>query len=92
MALLSPYLQSSNQNEVEEFEELLESREQEQSSFQTAPCTTEADQSGDLRSHRRLLDKMLYLLVRKDRASHCWQIPQSSLEEGESLLQVEHCG
>ena len=71
-----------------EFEDLLEAREQEMAIFQPSPRTTPADLSGDMRTVQRQLDKMLYLLVRKNRDSHCWQMPQGGLEEGESLLQV----
>ena len=73
---------------MEEFEELLEARDQELSTFQSALRRTEADESGDLHSFQRQLDKTLYLLVKKKRSSHCWQMPQGSLVGGESLLQV----
>ena len=72
-----------------EFEDLLEAREQEIASFQPSPRTTAANLSGDMRTVERQLDKMLYLLVKKNRDSHCWQMPQGGLEEGESLLQVK---
>jgi 8-oxo-dGTP pyrophosphatase MutT (NUDIX family) len=80
--------QSPEQAGVEEFEELLEARDQELSTFQPVMRRTEADKSGDLHSFQRQLDKTLYLLVKKKRSSHCWQMPQGSLVEGESLLQV----
>ena len=73
---------------MEEFEELVEAREQERAGFQPAPRNTQADQSGDLQSLQRRLDKVLYLLVKKKRSNHSWQMPQGSLTEGESLLQV----
>ena len=82
--------QSPDEARMEEFEELLEARDQELSAFQPAPCRTAADESGDLHSVQRELDKMLYLLVKKKRSSHCWQMPQGSLVEGESLLQVQN--
>ena len=66
----------------------MEAREQELSAFQAATRTTEADRTGDQHSVDRQLDKCLYLLVRKERREHCWQMPQGALEEGESLLQV----
>ena len=72
-----------------EFEDLLEARELEMASFQPSSRNTAADQSGDMRTAERRLDKMLYLLVKKNRASHCWQVPQGGLEEGETLLQVK---
>jgi len=73
---------------VDQFEELLEAREQELAVFQPASRETEADREGDMRSLRRRLDQMLYLLVKKPRGHHSWQMPQGGLEEGESLLQV----
>lgn len=36
----------------------------------------------------RRLDSILYLLVKKPRREHAWQMPQGGLEEGETLLQV----
>ena len=72
-----------------EFEDLLEARELEMASFQPSSRNTAADQSGDMRTAERRLDKMLYLLVKKNRGSHCWQVPQGGLEEGETLLQVK---
>ena len=80
--------QSPEEAGVEEFEELLEARDQELSAYQPALRRTAADQSGDLHCVQRQLDKMLHLLVKKKRRSHCWQMPQGGLVEGESLLQV----
>lgn len=80
--------QSSKQSAIEEFEDVLEARQREKAEFQPGPRATPADLSNDMRTMGRQLDKMLYLLVRKDRTSHCWQMPQGALEEGESLLQV----
>ena len=73
---------------VDEFEELLEAREAELQSFKPAPRETEADKRGDRRSLQRRLDQMLYLLVKKPRREHAWQMPQGGVEEGESLLEV----
>ena len=42
-----------------------------------------------LRSVERCLERVLYLLVKKPREEHAWQMPQGGLEEGESLLKVE---
>jgi large subunit ribosomal protein L46 len=90
--------ESPDQKAVEESDEQVEARDQELSEFQPAPRSTAADQTGDLRSVERQLDKMLYLLVKKNRSSHCWQMPQGTLSEGESLLQAakrelsEDCG
>lgn len=66
----------------------MEAREQELSTFHTRLRTTDADRSGDQHSINRQLDKCLYLLVKKNRTENCWQMPQGSLDEGESLLQV----
>lgn len=82
--------QSTKHSAVDQFEELLEAREQELASFQPSSRETEADREGDLKSLCRRLDQMLYLLVKKPRSQHSWQMPQGGLEEGESLLQV--CG
>ena len=82
-------LQSSRHSAIEEFEDLLEARQQEVAVFQPSPRPTAVDRSGNMRSVQRQLDKVLYLLVKKDRSSHCWQMPQGGLlGEGESLLQV----
>ena len=81
-------MQPVDQSELEDFEELLEAREQELAAFQSSRHLTEADRSNDLHSVGRRLDKVLYLLVKKKRSSHSWQMPQGALVEGESLLQV----
>lgn len=73
---------------VDEFEELLEAREAELQSFKPALRETEADKQGDRRSLQRRLDQVLYLLVKKPRKEHAWQMPQGGVEEGESLLEV----
>ena len=73
---------------VDEFEELLEAREAEVQSFKPAPRETEADKREDRRSLQRRLDRVLYLLVKKPRREHAWQMPQGGVEEGESLLEV----
>lgn len=73
---------------IDEFEELLEARETELQSFKPGPRETEADRRGDQRSLQRRLDQVLYLLVKKPRKEHAWQMPQGGVEEGESLLEV----
>ena len=73
---------------VEEFEDLLEAREAELQAFKPSPRETEADRNDDRRSLNRSLDQMLYLLVKKPRREHAWQMPQGGVEEGESLLEV----
>jgi len=73
---------------VEEFEDLLEAREAELQAFKPLPRETEADRNDDRRSLNRRLDQMLYLLVKKPRREHAWQMPQGGVEEGESLLEV----
>lgn len=92
-------VESSRHSAIEEFEDLLEARQQEVAVFQPSPRPTAVDRSGNMRSVQRQLDKVLYLLVKKDRSSHCWQMPQGGLlGEGESLLQgarrelSEECG
>lgn len=77
---------------TDEFEDLQEMRELELQEFQPASRLTEADQSGDTRSLLRRLDRVLYLLVKKPRQEHAWQMPQGSVEAGESLLQVRVWG
>lgn len=84
----TPPIQSTKHSAVDQFEELVEAREQELAAFQPASRETEADREGDMQSLRRRLDQMLYLLVRKPRSQYHWQMPQGGLEEGESLLQV----
>lgn len=49
---------------------------------------TEADRTGNYRSLYRKLDSILYLLVKKPRELHTWQMPQGGLDQGESLIQV----
>ena len=41
-----------------------------------------------MQSPRRRMDRVLYLLVKKTREAHCWQMPQGVVGEGESLLEV----
>lgn len=65
-----------------------EAREAELQAFQPASRETEADRSGDLKSLQRKLDRVLYLLVKKPRKEHAWQMPQGGLEEQESLIEV----
>ena len=73
---------------MEEFEELLEARETELQAFEPSPRETEADRNDDRRSLNRRLDRMLYLLVKKPRREHAWQMPQGEVEVEESLLEV----
>ena len=49
---------------------------------------TEADRTGNYHSLYRKLDSILYLLVKKPRELHTWQMPQGGLDQGESLIQV----
>ena len=72
----------------DEFDELQESREAEVAQFQPAQRQTPADLNDDKKSMQRKLDRVLYLLVKKARQDHVWQMPQGGLEEGESLAQV----
>lgn len=65
-----------------------EAREAELQAFQPASRETEADRSRDLKSLQRKLDRVLYLLVKKPRKEHAWQMPQGGLEEQESLIEV----
>ena len=44
--------------------------------FALASRTTEADASGDMKTHDRKLDSRLYLIVKKSRDEHSWQFPQ----------------
>ncbi len=59
--------------------------------FKPAPRLTEADVSGDMRSLNRKLDRVLYMLVKKPRKDHSWQMPQGGVEGEESLLEVCVC-
>lgn len=72
----------------DEFDELQESREAEVGQFRPAPRETLADLSDDKKSLHRKLDRVLYLLVKKARQEHAWQMPQGGLEKEESLAQV----
>eukprot|EP00731_Ephydatia_muelleri_P020388 Em0013g115a len=82
----------------DEFDELQESREAEVGQFRPAPRETLADLSDDKKSLHRKLDRVLYLLVKKARQEHAWQMPQGGLEKEESLAQAavrelrEECG
>ena len=68
-----------------------EAREAELQAFQPASRETEADRSRDMKSLQRKLDRVLYLLVKKPRKEHAWQMPQGGLEEQESLIEVYTC-
>ncbi len=74
---------------MDAFDELIEAREIELSSFTPAPRETEADRNNDFKSVQRKLDQILYLLVKKDRVEHAWQMPQGGMEDSESLLEVK---
>ena len=63
-------------------------REEELKAFEPAPRETVADQTGDMHSLARKLDRVVYLLVKKSREEHAWQMPQGGLEPDESLLEV----
>lgn len=41
-----------------------------------------------MKSLQRKLDRVLYLLVKKPRKEHAWQLPQGGLEQDESLIEV----
>jgi len=78
--------------EADEFDDMVDAREEEVKAFEPAPRETVADQTGDVRSLNRKLDRVLYLLVKKPREKHTWQMPQGSLEPDESLLEVNGPG
>lgn len=80
--------QSLDDDETDMFEDLQESRDMEFQDFHPAPRLTEADTSCDMKSLDRKLDRVLYLLVRKPRQEHAWQMPQGGVEGEESLVQV----
>ena len=82
--------QISKDDSLDAFDELIEAREIELSSFTPASRLTEADKNNDLKSVQRKLDQVLYLLVKKDRSEHAWQMPQGGLEGNESLLEVNY--
>ena len=69
---------------IEEFEDLQEAQLIDLQQFSPAPREIETS----LQSPSRKLDRVLYLLVKKPRAKHAWQMPQGELAEGETLLQV----
>jgi len=50
--------------------------------------TTAADETGDMRSLYRALDKRLFLIVKKPRGDHAWQFPQGLVDPGETLRQT----
>ena len=49
------------------------------------------DISNDFRTVLRKLDSMLYLIVKKDRQEHAWQMPQGGVEDNEDLMTVRSC-
>ncbi len=73
---------------ADELREMQEARETELKEFQPASRETEADRSGDMRTLQRKLDRVLYLLVKKPREEHAWQMPQGGVDADESLLEV----
>lgn len=48
-------------------------------SREPGPRITKADKMNDRKSLRRQLEQRLFLLVKKDRPSHAWQLPQIPL-------------
>ncbi|EDV25920.1 uncharacterized protein TRIADDRAFT_55493 [Trichoplax adhaerens] len=82
----------------EEIESELQELEEEAKSFQAASRTTQADEEDDRKSLDRKLAESLYLLVKKSRHQHAWQMPQGQHEGEESLRQTaerelkEECG
>ena len=88
MVLTVPSPPQNLSEETDEFEDLLESREAELQEFEPAPRLTEADRAEDMRSLDRQLDRVLYLLVKKPREEHAWQMPQGGVEGEESLIEV----
>lgn len=74
--------------EADDFEDLIESRDTELQEFKPASRQTEFDRSGDMKSLERKLDRVLYLLVKKPRQEHAWQMPQGGVEPEESLIEV----
>ncbi|RHZ54735.1 hypothetical protein Glove_423g17 [Diversispora epigaea] len=59
---------------------------------------TAADIENDVKSLDRVLQRTLYLIVKKPRNKHAWQFPQGGVEKPETLLQTatreleEECG
>eukprot|EP00126_Sphaerothecum_destruens_P003075 Sdes_comp16575_c0_seq1m5885 len=51
--------------------------------FFPAPKITKDDQENNLQSLYRKLDQTLYLLVKKNRKEHCWQLPQRTFIQDE---------
>lgn len=49
---------------------------------------TDADKSGDCHTLKRKLDRILYLVVKKQGEQNSWQMPQGNLHEGKTLSQV----
>eukprot|EP00013_Stygamoeba_regulata_P023228 CAMPEP_0177653356 /NCGR_PEP_ID=MMETSP0447-20121125/13691_1 /TAXON_ID=0 /ORGANISM="Stygamoeba regulata, Strain BSH-02190019" /LENGTH=338 /DNA_ID=CAMNT_0019156805 /DNA_START=76 /DNA_END=1093 /DNA_ORIENTATION=+ len=56
------------------------------------------EEDADLKNIERRLDHRLYLIVKKNRGEHQWQLPQGGWEEGETMRQCaerelrEECG
>ncbi|CAG8598400.1 2456_t:CDS:2, partial [Acaulospora colombiana] len=63
-----------------------------------ASRVTLADMKNDVKSLDRVLQRTLYLIVKKPRDEHSWQFPQGGVEKPETLLQTatrelkEECG
>ena len=77
-------------DDADDFDDMQEARELELQEFKPAPRLTEADLLCDLHSLDRNMDRVLYLLVKKPRKDHAWQMPQGGVEDGESLLEVNY--
>lgn len=73
---------------IKEVEGELAELEEEAKSFQPASRTTQADEEDDRKSLNRKLAESLFLLVKKARNQHAWQMPQGQHEGQESLREV----
>lgn len=58
--------------------------------WQPAPRETQADKDNDRKSLDRALDKSLYLIVKKNRKDHAWQLPQTDWRHGETMRGVSY--
>lgn len=56
--------------------------------FKPASRVTEADTQNDRRSVERKLQHSLFLIVKRNRASNCWQFPQGKLLDSEDSMRV----
>lgn len=83
--LVSPRASNSQENDVTTGAER-ELQDEEDIAAQVAMSRiTEADKSNDTHSLDRKLDRTLYLLLKKPRERHTWQLPQGVLGAGEVL-------